>query len=156
MKTAVLRGFRPTTLTNRRQPHSRWSAIDFVLLEALQILQDETSQTTGLPTWLTRADDGTVEFDVREGLDRADAALAEYDKAAKGPKGDKSPPPGAIRYIVPITVDGRPVPEGGLERERLLIAAMKSAKSATSVLPGSDLQIERKRPTGGYDTSQYG
>lgn len=157
MRTAVLRGFRPTTLTHRRQPLGKWDDLDFLLLEAFQTLEDETSKSTGLPIWLTRSGHPTVVFEIHEGVDVADAAIAEWDKAQKGPKGDKEPPAGQYRYVVPTSLDTSAVPEGGLAREQLLLLlAAGQATGQSAVLPGSDIHVDRKRPQGGYDISQYG
>lgn len=156
MRSAILRGFRPTTLTNRRQPYSKWDKFDFLLLEAFDVMESETSKSTGLPVWLTRSGDPMIDFLVEDGEDFADAAIQKYDKAQKGPKGDKEPPPGSFRYAIPQTLDGSAVPEGGLARERMLKATGERMAIGRGALPGSDLQIQRQRPAGGYDTSQYG
>lgn len=94
---------------------------------------------------------------MEEGIDLADAAIQEFDKAQKGPKGDREPPAGSFRYVVPKALDGEtPVPEGGLARERLLTEAHERRQVGGGTLPGSSLDVQRKRPAGGYDTSQYG
>lgn len=157
MRAAVLRGFRPTTLTHRRRnPNGKWSDLDFMLLEAYQSYEDEIGNKTGLPIWLTRTSGAAVSFQVEEGIDEAEAMLERFDKAARGPKGDKEPAPGSYRYVVARGLDGGPAPEGGLVREAMLIAREEEMRTARPVLEGSDIVVERKRPPGGYDTSQYG
>ncbi|HET8780740.1 MAG TPA: hypothetical protein VFM66_11750 [Agromyces sp.] len=127
-----------------------------MLVEALQVFEDETSKSTGLPVWLARSGDPAITFEVHEGVDLADAAIQEFDKAQKGPKGDKEPPAGSYRYVLPQSLDGSPVPEGGIERERLLREASERQRTGGEPLPGSTIDIPRKRPAGGYDISEYG
>lgn len=155
MRTAVLRGLRPTTLTHRRRnPLGKWSELDLLLLEAYQSHEEEQDQKTGLPIWVTR-DDGLM-FNIEEGINYAEAALADFDKAAKGPKGDKEPPAGLFRYVAPTSDDGSPVPEGGIAREEALRRISQQMTAERGLLPGSTLDIERKKPAGGYDASDYG
>lgn len=153
MRTAVLRGLRPTTLTHRRRkPYGKWCDLDFLLLEAFQSIEDETRD--GLPVWISRSPE--VQFEVEEAINFAQAALDAHDKRLKGPKGDKEPPAGLQRYVVARAADGSPAPEGGLERERLLIELATQQASSAPVLEGSEVVVDRRRPASGYDASEYG
>lgn len=139
----------------RHQPHSDWEPIDFLLFEAYQIYEDEGSTSHGLPIWMSRSGDPNLGFMVEESDDLADAALQKYDEE-QGKK--KSPRKGVSRYVVPVMLDGTPVPQGGLAREHFFGEMNKNTAdridaNAQSLL--DDGLIERK-PKGGYDPNEYG
>lgn len=48
------------------QPNEKWTRFDFLLLEAYQILQDETCPQCGQPVWLCRSTDSNVNIKVRK------------------------------------------------------------------------------------------
>lgn len=47
------------------QPTKKWKPFDFLLLEAYQILQDETCPQCGQPVWLCRSTDSNVNISVQ-------------------------------------------------------------------------------------------
>lgn len=147
---------RPTSLLLRKQPHSKWSELDFVLFDAYESMKSETSTSTGLPVWLTRSGDPGFAFRIDTLTDHADEALSRYDEDQQGKKNKAH---GVVRYLVPVAHGDAPVPEGGLERARLLTAMQQASIEGVAGLPGSTLDddlIERKKPAGGYDLSEYG
>jgi hypothetical protein len=119
LRAAILRGLRPTTLLLGKQPYSKWNRLDRLLLEAYQLLEDETSTSSGLPIWLTRSLDPNIQFIVESGIDNADAAIADWDKKHGG---DKSKP-GQYRFAVPVDANGNRIEYGGLTRHSFREAA---------------------------------
>lgn len=59
------------------QPNTPWEPFDFKLIEAFQILEDETCPKCGQPTWLCRNPDPRVEFKVEESVCYASKAVDE-------------------------------------------------------------------------------
>lgn len=78
------------------QPSAPWSDWDFSLLEAYQILQDETCPKCGQPSWLCRTTDPRVRFTVHEStcyaekalMEKADSEKPSKEKAKKGQKAE--------------------------------------------------------------------
>jgi len=149
LRTAVIRGLRPTTLLMNRQPYSKWSGLDRLLLRAYQTFEDENSKESGLPLWLTRSNDPDIHFNIESREDRAAVALAVWDKE-QSDKGDKAPK-GMTRYAVPVNANGEPIEYGGVTRQQFREAAIQEA---LDLAEGIDL--ERDRPEGGYDPTEYG
>jgi len=91
------------------QPDLPWEPFDFKLLEAYQILQDETCPKCGQPTWLCRNDDPRVQFKYRDVVCYATRAVEE--KRANQGKGKKSITKeeraswGRIEFAVPFVPD---------------------------------------------------
>lgn len=155
---AIQRGLRPTSLLLREQPHSEWSELDFVLFEAFCTWESDISKSTGLPTWMTRADSPEVDYEVEYYTDYADEALEKFDRDSREKKGD--PDMGVIRVVRPVPTGDHGLPEGGLERERYIKMIMEQQAGTQSrepqpVLPGSEIMIEKRRPKKGYDLSEY-
>lgn len=93
IKTAITAGIRPLSLIFHEQPQSKWERFDFLLLEAYQILQDETCPKCGNFVWLCRSDNAFVEFRVQEDVCMADKKMEEYKSKkskAKPSKEDKA------------------------------------------------------------------
>jgi hypothetical protein len=65
------------------QPSDPWLPFDFKLLEAYQILQDETCPKCGHPVWLCRSESNTVQFKVTPNVCYAERALKEYEDQKK-------------------------------------------------------------------------
>lgn len=87
------------------QPTKKWKPFDFLLLEAYQILQDETCPQCGQPIWLCRSTDRNVTVSIQ----RARCfATAELEKAQDkiGQKNNKSKlQPGEYLYPVIKTIE---------------------------------------------------
>lgn len=87
------------------QPTDKWTRYDFLLIEAIQVLQDETCPMCGQPIWLCRSDDPNVNIKIRKAKCNV---TAEVDKKrAKDEKSKKSLGPGETYYpiIEPIFAD---------------------------------------------------
>lgn len=96
-----------------KQPHSKWSRLDRLLLHAYQIFEDEISKSTGLPFWVTRSLDPELILEIEEREDRADTLLADWDKKWQG-KDEKR---GISRFVVAMDAEGKPFEYGGLTRQ---------------------------------------
>lgn len=149
LRTAIIRNLRPTTLLLNKQPHSKWNALDRLLLRAYQIFEDENSNEHGLPMWLTRSIDPEIMFVVEEREDRAAAALQEWDE--KQPTDPKKRKKGMTRYVVPYMTEGEPLQYGGVTRQQFRQAAIQEEQDRQE-----GLDLERDRPESGYDPTQYG
>lgn len=150
MRAAILRNFRPTTLLLGVQPHGKWTDLDRLLLHAYQIHEDEISSNSGHPVWITRALDPEIRLAVEERGDEADRLLAEWDEKNSG----KKKKVGVSRYVVALDANGKPLDYGGLTRQRFQQAAIQEQQETDDELEG--IEIERDRPEGGYDPTQYG
>lgn len=142
----MLRGLRPTTLLLNKQPYSKWNDLDRLLIQAYQQLEDESGNEHGLPLWLARSRDPEVMFVVETNEDRAAAALADWDK-----KHEKTKKEGLVRFVVPYSTDGTPLEYGGLTRQRYREAAIQEAQDREE-----GVELDRERPEGGYDPTEYG
>lgn len=92
------------------QPTDSWIPFDFLLLEAYQILQDETCNECGNPIWVCRNDGAAnVGFKVKVAKCYAKAELDKwYEKQDKAKKNKKSY--GEYPYTVAYTYDDGPMP----------------------------------------------
>lgn len=68
------------------QPTDDWTPLDFQLLEAYQIIEDEKCPQCGNPIWLCRSDNSFVEWPVQESV-----CYASRAKEAKVASRDKKP-----------------------------------------------------------------
>jgi len=132
-----------------KQPYSKWSHLDRLLLRAYQVFEDETSRESGLPMWIARSQDPEIMFVIEESEDRAAAALSEWDEkqSEKGKKAKK----GLSRIAVPHTTDGNPLEYGGLTRQHFRVAAIQEEQDRQE-----GIDLERERPDSGYDPTEYG
>lgn len=150
LRAAILRNIRPTSLLLHKQPYSKWNKLDFLLLHAYQIHEDEISSNSGLPVWVTRSIDPEIRLAVDERTDQADALLAAWDKKHSG----NEKKAGVSRFVVVLGQDGEPFDYGGLTRQRFREAAIQEQQDRDDEL--EQLDIERDRPEGGYDPADYG
>lgn len=155
LRTAIIRGLRPTTLLLGKQPHSKWSEFDRLLLETYQVFEDEISKNSGLPVWVTRNLDPNIQLVIEETDDVADRLLAEWDAKNAG----KDSKRGISRHIVVRDADGKLLEYGGLTRQHFREAAIQESQDRErdeELGLDEDTRIERKRPEGGYNPAEYG
>lgn len=113
IKTAITANIRPLSLVFHEQPHAPWEPFDFLLLEAYQILQDETCPKCGHFVWLCRSDNNRLDFVVRSDVCAADRKL-KLDEYNSKPSKDKNASKdksllssfGKFQYTVPTMVVG--------------------------------------------------
>lgn len=113
------------------QPSAEWVPFDFKLLEAYQILQDETCPKCGHPIWLCRSDSNRVDFKVRSAVCQADKALKLYEAGQIKDRKEKSEAMkdranmGRYFYTEPYNP---PESEGGLPTRRDFYDAITAGK----------------------------
>lgn len=91
------------------QPTDPWNDFDFMLLEAFQILQDETCNECGNPIWVCRNEDATnIGFKVKVAKCFAKAELEKWQENNDKKKSKKSY--GEYPYVVAYTYDDGPMP----------------------------------------------
>ena len=94
----------------QEQPSDPWVPFDFLLIQAYQILQDETCNECGNPIWICRNDNAhTVGFKVKTSVCYANAELERWrEKQEK--KSSKKKTYGESPYVVPYTYDDSELP----------------------------------------------
>ena len=90
------------------QPTDPWNDFDFMLVEALQMLEDETCNECGNPIWVCRNESATnVGFKIKTTKCFAKAELEKWREAEDKKKKKKY---GEMPYIVAYTYDDGPMP----------------------------------------------
>lgn len=91
------------------QPTDPWVPFDFLLIQAYQILQDETCAECGNPIWICRNEDAqNVGFKVKIARCFAKAELDKWHDQQEKQK--KKAAPGEYPYVVAYTYDGSDFP----------------------------------------------
>jgi hypothetical protein len=92
------------------QPTDPWTEFDFLLIEALQILEDETCGHCGNPIWICRNDDAqNVGFKIKTSTCYANAEMERWrEKQEKS--GSSKKRHGELPYVVAYTYDGGDLP----------------------------------------------
>lgn len=105
IKAAITASIRPCAMIFHEQPTDPWLPFDFKLLEAFQMLQDETCPKCGHPVWLCRSTSNNVAFKVQTATCYAEKAqlAAEDSKKSKKEKADSKDRAkwGQYTYVVP-------------------------------------------------------
>jgi len=92
------------------QPTEPWNEFDFMLVEAMQILEDETCTECGNPIWVCRNDEASnVGFKIKTTVCYAKAELDRW-REAEDKKKNKAKKHGQMPYIVAYTYDDGPFP----------------------------------------------
>jgi len=87
------------------QPTDPWESYDFKLLEAYQILQDETCSMCGQPIWVCRSTSSNIRIKVRKTQCNVTAELEKKQQADEKSKARKLKP-GEYYYTMVDTYDG--------------------------------------------------
>ncbi len=91
------------------QPSDPWTPFDFMLLEAYQILQDETCNECGHPIWVCRNEEASnVGFKVKIAKCFAKAELDKWQESQEKKSSKKSY--GEYPYVTAYTYDNGPMP----------------------------------------------
>jgi hypothetical protein len=91
------------------QPDKPWTEFDFMLVEALQILEDETCSECGNPVWVCRNEEATnVGFKIKTTKCFAKAELEKWREVEDKKKNKKKH--GEMPYIVTYTYDNGALP----------------------------------------------
>lgn len=93
----------------REQPTDPWTDFDFMLLEAYQILQDETCSQCGNPIWICRNENASnVGFKIKKSICFAKAEMDRWTEQQE--RNDKKLKPGEMAYPLAYTYDGGDFP----------------------------------------------
>jgi hypothetical protein len=91
------------------QPTDPWNDFDFMLVEAMQILEDETCSECGNPIWICRNEEAAnVGFRIKTSRCFAKAELDKWHEAEEKKK--KKAKHGELPYVVAYTYDEGPMP----------------------------------------------
>jgi hypothetical protein len=94
----------------REQPTEPWTDLDFLLVEAMQILEEETCNECGNPIWICRNEAAAnVGFKIKTAVCFAKAEMDKWqEKESK--KKDNAKNYGKYPYTVAYTYDGGDMP----------------------------------------------
>ena len=110
IKAAITAGIRPSAMIFHEQPNDPWNDFDFMLLEAYQMLQDETCNECGNPIWVCRNDTASnVGFKIKMAKCFGKAELDKWYEKEEQSK-TKKKRFGEYPYIVAYTYDDGPMP----------------------------------------------
>jgi len=110
LRAAIENNIRPSAMLFHEQPNLEWTKFDFLLLEAYQILQDETCQQCGNPIWICRNEFAdNVGFKIKSSKCFAKAELEMYQEREEKKK-SKRKKYGEQEYILAYTYDGSDLP----------------------------------------------
>lgn len=102
------------------QPNTDWTDFDFLLLEAYQMLQDETCSQCGNPIWICHNEEANhVGFKVKTSKCFADAELEKWREKQEKSK-NKKKDYGTRPYVVPYTYDDSDMPSRRSYHESLI------------------------------------
>lgn len=103
IRAAITAGIRPCAMVFHEQPTEEWKTLDFQLLEAYQILNDEVCPLCGHPLWLCRSKADTIEWVVKDSTCYATRAKEQKQASRSKEKVDRKTKAGwgRIDYVVP-------------------------------------------------------
>lgn len=94
----------------KEQPTDPWTDFDFILVEAMQILEDETCSQCGNPIWICRNENAhSIGFKVKTATCFATAELERWQEKEEK-KNTKKKKYGQYPYTVPYSYDGSDMP----------------------------------------------
>ena len=102
-------GKRPTSFILRKNANGRWSEYDFLLAEAVELLESEYCQRCGQPRYLCHNESDEIRFRVRDGHCLATEQIEHRQKRNAEQKGYD--PAGVNLIAVPYSVIGKPLSE---------------------------------------------
>jgi len=106
IKAAITAGIRPMAMIYHEQPTAKWTRYDFLLIEAYQVLQDETCPQCGQPVWLCRSDSPDINIKVRRSTCNVTAVMEKQrDKDQKNKSRQLKPGESYYPVIEPIFED---------------------------------------------------
>ena len=83
------------------QPTDPWTPTDFKLIEAYQILDQETCNECGNPLWLCRSENPDLLFEVSTSVCNGKVALEKWhEEDGKKKKKEKGVIPSAVPYVL--------------------------------------------------------
>lgn len=86
VRAAITAKIKPTSMILLEDPSESWRSLDFQLIEALQILEDEVCPNCGHPVWLCRSKNPELTWVTREEVCQASRAVEERQWRESNPK----------------------------------------------------------------------
>lgn len=87
IRSAVKQGQRPTAaLLNKKNPHGKWTKLDYMIQDAYFIMDTETCTICNNPVWLCHSTDNRIDFKVVTRTCYAQAEKEDYENSSKGKK----------------------------------------------------------------------
>lgn len=110
LRAAIENKIRPSAMLFHEQPDLPWTKFDFLLLEAYQILQDETCGMCGNPIWICRNEYATsVGFKIKSAKCFAKAELDRHQER-ESKKKNKPKKHGEQEYVLAYAYEGGDMP----------------------------------------------
>lgn len=101
-RSAVKQGQRPTAaVLETEDPHEGWNRLDYLIQDAVFVLESEECPRCHNPIWLCHSMDNRIDFKV---VKRTCYAMAELEDFEKTPEG-KSLEAGQYTHAVPIGIE---------------------------------------------------
>lgn len=92
------------------QPSDPWTDLDFMLVEAMQILEEETCRECGNPIWICRNENAAnIGFKIKMATCYAKAEMDKWHEREDAKK-NKPKRHGQYPYVVAYTYDESPMP----------------------------------------------
>jgi len=119
VRAAIENKIKPTAILFQEQPSEPWTKFDFLLLEAYQMLQDETCAQCGNPIWICRNEFATnIGFKIKEIKCFARAELERHNELQEK-KNSKKKTYGTQEVPLPYTYDNGEFPSRASYLENL-------------------------------------
>jgi hypothetical protein len=129
LRAAIENKIRPSAMLFHEQPDLPWTKFDFLLLEAYQMLQDETCSMCGNPIWICRNSFATnVGFKIKSSRCFAKMELDKHQEREEK-KNKKNKKYGEQDYIVAYTYDEGDLPTRMSYFNALAEEAMNSSEA---------------------------
>ena len=110
LRAAIENKIRPSAMLFHEQPDLPWTKFDFLLLEAYQMLQDETCAMCSNPIWICRNEyASTIGFKIKSTKCFAKAELDRHQER-ESKKKSKAKKHGEQEYVLAYTYDGSELP----------------------------------------------
>lgn len=122
LRSAVKQGQRPTAaLLCDPDPHGEWEKVDYLLVDAFYIMDQENCSICHNPIWLCHSTDNRIEFKVKTRTCYAKAELEDFEKSTNGKD------LGAGEYTIAVPV--------GIEDEAGEVEPLPSRREAYERMP---------------------
>ena len=101
-RSAVKQGQRPTAaILESSNPYSSWERLDYIIQDAIFILEREVCPRCNNPIWICHSTDNSIDFKVVKRTCYATAELEDDEKAGK----QKDLDPGQYTIAVPVGIE---------------------------------------------------
>lgn len=109
VRAAITAKIKPSSMILMESPHDPWRLVDFQLIEALQILEDELCPSCGNPVWVCRSNDPDLTWKVERSVCLGTRAVDERNwkknNSGKRPSREDRDEWGSTLYPVPRMIE---------------------------------------------------